>query len=274
MTKDYVLAPSSETFAPEAATLTSKRRRPLWVWVGWSVLAVVVVVAIIVTVVVVVNVNKPVLPGLVVHPAGIGDERLIVIKKDGLTHSPVKFIEENKLENIPANVIDCDDDTFPSSDQVCRFSHLWLGDDCSEASGWGYRTGRPCIHLSVTKVLNWIPEVYQSLEELPEDMPQDMKDQIEQIIMINIKMPKMLWVSCEGLNPADRENLGPLKYSPWTGFPLQYFPYKDYLAYMSPIVAVQLLKPKRGVAIGMECRMWAKNIDPKTSAITINLMLE
>lgn len=55
----------------------------------------------------------------------------------------------------------------------------------------------------------------------------------------------LIWVSCEGENPADAENLGPVNYSPRRGFPSHYFPFKNVKGYHPPIVAVQFERPKR-----------------------------
>ncbi|CAH2210244.1 jg22124, partial [Pararge aegeria aegeria] len=54
----------------------------------------------------------------------------------------------------------------------------------------------------------------------------------------------MVWVSCQGENPADRENIGPIQYLPYRGFPGYYFPYTNQEGYLSPLVAVHLQRPK------------------------------
>jgi hypothetical protein len=54
----------------------------------------------------------------------------------------------------------------------------------------------------------------------------------------------MVWVSCQGENPADRENIGPIQYLPYRGFPGYYFPYTNQEGYLSPLVAVHFQRPK------------------------------
>lgn len=54
-----------------------------------------------------------------------------------------------------------------------------------------------------------------------------------------------VWVDCEGENPADAENIGPIKYYPHRGFPAYYFPFKNLEGYLSPLVAVNFEEPKR-----------------------------
>jgi hypothetical protein len=52
-------------------------------------------------------------------------------------------------------------------------------------------------------------------------------------------------VSCEGENPADIENVGPVKYYPRQGFPGYYYPYENSEGYLSPLVAVHFERPIR-----------------------------
>lgn len=54
-----------------------------------------------------------------------------------------------------------------------------------------------------------------------------------------------VWVTCEGENPADIENIGPIEYYPRQGFPGYYFPYENSEGYLSPLVAVHFMKPVR-----------------------------
>lgn len=49
----------------------------------------------------------------------------------------------------------------------------------------------------------------------------------------------VVWVSCEGENPADVENIKARDYYPRMGFPYYYFPFKNIEGYIPPIVAVQ-----------------------------------
>ena len=54
-----------------------------------------------------------------------------------------------------------------------------------------------------------------------------------------------IWVSCEGENPADIENIGPVKYYPRRGFPGYYYPFENSEGYLSPLVAVNFERPTR-----------------------------
>lgn len=54
-----------------------------------------------------------------------------------------------------------------------------------------------------------------------------------------------MWVSCEGENPADIENVGPIEYYPRQGFPGYYYPYENSEGYLSPLVAIHFTRPTR-----------------------------
>lgn len=61
--------------------------------------------------------------------------------------------------------------------------------------------------------------------------------------VINVSQLNTVWVSCEGENPADVENIGSIQYFPRRGFPSYYFPYKNIDGYLQPIIAVWFEKP-------------------------------
>jgi len=96
-------------------------------------------------------------------------------------------------------------------------------------------------------------------------MPLDLKDAIKRIdendkkviflffvcafnikkIFFEILQHEIIWVSCEGENPADIENLGPIQYYPTRGFPGYYFPFLNQKGYLPPILAINFERPKR-----------------------------
>ena len=76
-------------------------------------------------------------------------------------------------------------------------------------------------------------------------MPQDIKNIINDTSMPSKKKDGMIWFSCEGENPADRENIGPIKYYPDPGVPTYFYPYKNQDGYHSPAVFAHFTNPKR-----------------------------
>lgn len=67
---------------------------------------------------------------------------------------------------------------------------------------------------------------------------------------MNIKLNALLqlntiWVSCQGENPLDRENIGPIHYVPRNrGFPGYFYPFENNEGYLSPLLAIHLERPK------------------------------
>lgn len=69
--------------------------------------------------------------------------------------------------------------------------------------------------------------------------------------MINNKSTKILifvqrgvFVTCQGVNPADIENIGPLSFFPSPSYPSYYFPWNGQDDYLEPIIAVYFGNPK------------------------------
>jgi len=130
---------------------------------------------------------------------------------------------------------------------------------------FGYIRSSPCILLTMSKVENWTPIPFNEsdIAEISDSnrtdtfstMPKDLRDFIAEQTEKN-----MIWVSCNGDTSADVEFVGPIEYYPTRGFPTYYFPFTNVEGYQSPIVAVHFTRPMRGVVIGIECKLWAKNI--------------
>lgn len=59
-----------------------------------------------------------------------------------------------------------------------------------------------------------------------------------------------VWVSCEGENSADKENVGPIRMYPTQGIPGYYFPYENQDGYLSPVVAIWMERPTREYLVG------------------------
>ena len=124
------------------------------------------------------------------------------------------------------------------------------------------------IHIFIPdqtlQVLGWTPEPYESLHDLPADIPHSLRDHIEAQARQNAgKILPMVWLSCEGAESFDRGHLGEVTYSPWQGFPTHYFPYRgaqNGTAYQAPLVAVRFDSIPEGMEVSVVCRAWAKNL--------------
>lgn len=50
---------------------------------------------------------------------------------------------------------------------------------------------------------------------------------------------KQVWITCNGLDDIDKENIKGFRFSPH-GFPSFYYPFKNTASYLSPLVAVEV----------------------------------
>ncbi|XP_063695879.1 sodium/potassium-transporting ATPase subunit beta-2-like [Culicoides brevitarsis] len=142
---------------------------------------------------------------------------------------------------------------------------------CSSKNSYGYDKGQPCVFLSLEKRDDWMPEFFNDVKKLPVDMP----TQLKSFINSSTGTLDNIWVSCDGETPVDVENIGPISYYPKNYFPGYYFPYKNQKNYLSPLIAIQLEKPTRGVVINIRCKAWVGNIEycTKNRLGTVNFEL-
>lgn len=150
----------------------------------------------------------------------------------------------------------CDFDTKLNRGDVCAVTLENFG-PCNRNQSYGYDRSKPCFFLKLNKIMEWVPEYYEDVNDLPEDMPEDLKTYVKSI---PAKERKQIWVSCQGHHPNDMEIIGPVSYYPGRGFAGYYYPYTNQPGYLSPIVAVQLERPTLNQMVHIECRAWAKNI--------------
>lgn len=102
-------------------------------------------------------------------------------------------------------------------------------------------------NIPTYQIYAWRPDFYNDTENLPEKMPLDLKEHIASIN--NSLHLNTIWVSCEGENPADQENIGPINYLPRRGFPGYFYPYENSEGYLSPLVAVHFVRPQSKCAL-------------------------
>ncbi|XP_065163353.1 sodium/potassium-transporting ATPase subunit beta-2 isoform X1 [Atheta coriaria] len=175
------------------------------------------------------------------------------------------FLEVNyKKEKLPhaSNIENCAGKQEPEPGRVCdvAMDNKWA--PCLARDGFNYNSsiGGPCIFLKLNKIYGWKPEYYNNTG-LPPNMPPHLKEQLQNMNYgPNEYAHKFVWVTCEGENPADIENIGPIQFFPSAGFSGKYFPFMNQDGYLSPLVAVYFEKPTRGVLINIECKAWARNI--------------
>ncbi|GAB0095243.1 Sodium/potassium-transporting ATPase subunit beta-2 [Sergentomyia squamirostris] len=169
------------------------------------------------------------------------------------------YMDEAKVENR----VDCDFDHPPPEGKVCNVpANSW--DPCIAQKKYNFPKSSPCIFLKLNKIYNWLPDMYSNSTSLPDNMPDELKQHIAAEEKRGSKnrrfQTNVVWVSCEGENPADVENIGNIQYFPRRGFPGFFFPFRNTKNYLPPLVAVLFERPKTGVLINIECKAWARNI--------------
>ncbi|XP_065343929.1 sodium/potassium-transporting ATPase subunit beta-2-like isoform X1 [Cloeon dipterum] len=154
------------------------------------------------------------------------------------------------------NIHNCDFDNPPPTGKVCEVDvKNWY--PCNTENNYDFHKGSPCIFLKLNKIYDWVPDYFNDTANLPDKMPNKLKEHIKNVPQ---KELNTVWVSCEGENPADIENIGAVDYIPKWGFPGYFYPYENSEGYLSPLVAVHFVAPRTGVLINIECKAWAKNI--------------
>jgi len=159
-----------------------------------------------------------------------------------------------------ANRVECSFDMDVGQGQYCKVKtdELITG-DCTKEKNYGFDVGKPCILIKLNKIYGWKPEPSQATN-LPVDMPAELVRYIN-VTATEEEKNSMIWFSCEGENPADREHIGPLVYYPKPGVPVYHYPYENQEGYRSPAVFAHFSNPKHGVLISITCKAWAKNIE-------------
>ncbi|XP_055546692.1 sodium/potassium-transporting ATPase subunit beta-1-like [Wyeomyia smithii] len=154
------------------------------------------------------------------------------------------------------NHVKCEHGMQPPPESVCSVDTKQFG-PCNPDNKYGYNSTQPCVFLKLNRIYGWEPVYYDDVNELPENMPHDL---VEYIKSLPVEDRKQLWVSCNGVYPADQEAVGIFRYYPSRGIPSSFYPYTNTKGYLSPLIAIQFTKSKRKQNMFVECRAWAKNI--------------
>lgn len=166
------------------------------------------------------------------------------------------YRDQTQLATGGKNQVICDFTNPPTGNNVCAFDVSKLG-PCTAEQGFGYNKSAPCIFIKLNRIYGWVPETFDDINDLPEDMPTDLVDHIKSLPASD---RKQIWISCSGLQAEDEKFVGMIDYFPSRGLPSYYYPYTNKPGYLSPLVAVQFARPAVKQSINIECRAWAKNV--------------
>lgn len=198
-------------------------------------------------------------------------------------NSLVEFLEVYRKPGLTPgrgqNIYNCDFNHRPPPGKVCDVDvKNWY--PCIAENNFNYHKSAPCVFLKLNKIYGWEPQYYNDTRNLPHNMPLSLKKHINDVYAVNGSQPlNSVWVSCEGENPADVENLGEIQYIPGhQGFPGYFYPYENSEGYLSPLLAVHFKRPRTGILIQIECKAWARNIrhsrGEKMGSVHFELMID
>jgi hypothetical protein len=132
---------------------------------------------------------------------------------------------------------------------------------CSKPKSYGYNKGRPCIAIKLNRIFGWIPEPYQSKEEVPLEIRDIWQPVMKDFILIK----------CFGQYPTDQDLIYQIDYTSILGnkaiggIPTYYYPFLNQPGYRQPYIWAQLIKVESNVLLNIICRAYAKNIRQSTN---------
>jgi sodium/potassium-transporting ATPase subunit beta len=127
---------------------------------------------------------------------------------------------------------------------------------CTKPKSYGFNKGRPCVLIKINRVFGWIPEPYQSKDEVPIE--------IRDIWQPNMK--NFVLIKCFGQYPTDQDliyqvdHVSILGNKAIGGIPTFYFPFLNQPGYRQPYIWAQFVKVESDVLLNILCRAYAKNI--------------
>ncbi|KAH9424409.1 sodium/potassium-transporting ATPase subunit beta-like [Dermatophagoides pteronyssinus] len=170
-----------------------------------------------------------------------------------------EFLDPYKKSTIDAgaHVENCGDNQMASEGKFCHFDINTIPSQCSVENHFGYQRGDPCVLIKLNKIFNWKPQAFSESELRDSHIPDVVRKSYP---TRPNNASQLIYITCEGENAADKENVGEIEYYPQQGIEFKYFPFTNQPGYLSPFVFVHFKKPQPGVLINVECKAWAHNI--------------
>lgn len=148
-------------------------------------------------------------------------------------------------------VIERENDTTPV--ESCRFDLEQFATVCDNSTGYGFADGKPCIILSLNRMIGWEPADYEE-----GSVPDHVKDRYEK---------GHVTMYCNGTSDFDKEYIGNVTYIPDAGIDgRMYYPYVVMENYHQPIAMVKFESLPRNKLVLVECRAFASNIEQDITA--------
>ncbi|XP_077299827.1 sodium/potassium-transporting ATPase subunit beta-2-like isoform X2 [Arctopsyche grandis] len=207
------------------------------------------------------------------HPKSSDDDTLIIYSKENtesLSNWLQKIDQFTGVYRLPyltpgrrTSTVSCDYYEPVPKRKVCDIDVGWWI-PCTPEFNYNYDTDSPCIFLKLYKNRNWIPEFYSNVTELPESMPADLVEYINNITSIEPVKFNTVWISCNGKTADDKNNIHNIRYVPSRGIPGYLFDNDKNEGYVRPAIAVILENISSNVEINVECEFWTRNYHGST----------
>lgn len=149
--------------------------------------------------------------------------------------------------------------------EACRFElGIFKKSGCSKENNYGFKDGKPCIIVSLNRLIGWVPHSYDDGE-----VPKEVADRYKK---------GSIAFRCDGIYDPDKEILGAVSYIPSEGIDGRFYPYAVMDNYHQPLAMVKFLNLPKNRLVMVECRAYAKNIEQETESrlgmVTFELLLQ
>ncbi|VDN05040.1 unnamed protein product [Thelazia callipaeda] len=156
---------------------------------------------------------------------------------------------------------------LPGDDVIksCRFELKQFAEaGCSKNNDFGFSEGKPCIILTLNRLIGWRPVDYE-----PDSVPEVIRGRYK---------PKFVTFKCDGTSDFDKEHIGNVTYIPEAGIDGKYYPYAVMPNYQQPFAMIKFDHLPRNKLVLIECRAFAQNVEQditsKLGMVNFEVMLQ
>ncbi|EGT54150.1 hypothetical protein CAEBREN_23157 [Caenorhabditis brenneri] len=186
--------------------------------------------------------------------------------------------DSNATETRECGAGDSNDDLEKNPDALpCRFDLNVFEKGCSEKSEYGFKSGKPCVIISLNRLIGWRPTDFPA-----NSVPEEVKDRYK---------TGSIAINCQGATNVDKEHIGKVTYMPPNGIDGRFYPYVftkvrswflflgqaafwkeknlfpfHFYGYQQPIAMVKFDTIPRNKLVIVECRAYALNIEHDISS--------
>lgn len=211
---------------------------------------------------------KGVNPGLGFRPQHDPEDNLIYInltnsqqwKHDHIETLSIFLNKYERFKNEEVHIVQGRPATYVQFD----YHKIVDNTTCAKERYFGFEAGTPCIAVKVNRIFGWKPK---ALAQPPSNLFNVSAELNATLSASTTKYKKFLYISCEGENVVDKDNIGEIEYFSLYpshkigGIPINFYPYENQDFYLSPLVFVQFKNLTRNVLVNVRCKLWGENVD-------------